>query len=319
MNDMNTKSSTTTGLNIAMWVPLVLPPLFWAGNFVVGRAVRGDVPPMTLAFSRHVLALLCLLPFCWGALRNEANRYWEIRWHLVRVALTGLAGFNLFIYLGLHSTTAANGLLLNSTIPVLIVLIGAGLYGQKLRLPQAAGMIVSCLGVLAIIMQGDVDRLVRMQFSRGDLIVFIGMVCFALYTHWLRAIPADLNRMGLLGVQLLIASVALLPFFGWELMTGQRADWNIGSMAATLYVAVVASLAATLLYMTGVSRVGAARAGLFIHLIPIYGAILSTVLLGETVHLYHAFGFTAILAGLAISNWQRAHTSLQSRSNSASM
>ncbi|MBI6906802.1 DMT family transporter [Pseudomonas palleroniana] len=319
MNDLNMKSSTTMGLNIAMWVPLVLPPLFWAGNFVAGRAVRDDVPPMTLAFSRHMLALLCLLPFCWGSLRSEAHRYWEIRWQLARVALTGLGGFNLFIYLGLHSTTAANGLLLNSTIPVLIVLIGAGLYGQKLRIQQAAGMAVSCLGVLAIIMQGDVDRLVRMQFSHGDLIVFIGMICFALYTHWLRAIPADLNRVGLLGAQLLIASIALLPFFGWEFMTGQRANWNIGSMVATFYVAIVASLGATLLYMTGVSRVGAARAGLFIHLIPIYGAILSTVFLGETVHLYHALGFTAILAGLAISNWQRAQNPHQSLNNSASM
>ncbi|KAF1022710.1 MAG: hypothetical protein GAK37_03340 [Pseudomonas sp.] len=141
MSNNGVKSSSVTA-----WLPLVLPPLFWAGNFVVGRAVRGDVPPMTLAFCRHLIALLCLLPFCWGAMRREALQYWQIRWQLVRVALAGLGGFNLFIYLGLHSTTAANALLLNSTIPVLILLFGAVFYGQTLRLPQVAGMLVSCVG-----------------------------------------------------------------------------------------------------------------------------------------------------------------------------
>lgn len=294
---------------IVRWAPLLVPPLLWAGNFVVGRAVRNDVPPMTLAFVRHLVALICLLPVCMGPLRRDLARYWQYRWHVVRTALTGLAGFNLFIYAGLQSTVASNALLLNSTIPVLIVLLGAIFYGHRLSLMQGAGMAVSCLGVVLIILHGDMKSLLSLHFSHGDLLVFLGMVSFAFYSLWLRSIPADMNRVGLLGAQLVVCVAALLPFYGWEMLSGQVATWNVSTMYAVLYIAIFASLGATFLYMAGVSRIGTARAGLFIHLIPIYGAMLSTLFLGEEIHLYHAGGLAAILAGLAIYNWEQIRAS----------
>ena len=99
------------------WIVLILPPLFWAGNFVVGRAARGEVPPMMLAFARHLVALVFLLPFGWATMRRDMKRHWEHRWQIVRVSLAGMVAFNLLVYLGLHSTTASNAQLMNSTIP----------------------------------------------------------------------------------------------------------------------------------------------------------------------------------------------------------
>src|SRR5215472_6402274 len=110
---------------IVGWSVLVLPPLFWAGNFVVGRAICDDVPPMILAFARHFVALAFLLPFGWAAMRRDVKRYWECRWQLVRISLAGMVAFNLLVYLGLHDTTASNAQLMNSTIPVLIVLLSS--------------------------------------------------------------------------------------------------------------------------------------------------------------------------------------------------
>jgi drug/metabolite transporter (DMT)-like permease len=288
------------------WVILALPPLLWAGNFVVGRALRTDVPPMTLAFIRHLIALICLSPFAWPAIRRDAQRYWHLRWLLVRTALTGLAGFNLLVYAGLHSTTASNALLLNSIIPVLIVLFGGLVYRQRFTGNQVVGMALSCAGVLIIILHGEVSRLIALQFSAGDGIVFLGMVCFALYSLWLRALPDDLNPAGLLGAQLLIAVLFLCPCFIWEYCTGHQAVWTQSSVLGIAYVALVASLLATFLYMAGVTRVGPSRAGLFIHLIPVYGALLSSLLLGETIHIYHVIGLTVILAGLVCSNLESA-------------
>src|SRR5437868_4030852 len=128
------------------------------------------------------------------------------------------------------------------------------------------------------------------------------MISFALYSLWLRKMPAGLHPLGVLTTQLLIAALALLPFMLWEYGTGNRATWNYSSLSGVLYVALVPSLLATFIYMVGVARVGAARAALFIHLIPIYGAVLATLFLGEALHAYHFAGLGIILAGLAFSN-----------------
>jgi drug/metabolite transporter (DMT)-like permease len=308
------------------WLVLVLPPLFWAGNFAVGRAACDDVPPMMLAFARHFVALAFLLPFGWAAMRRDIKRYWQCRWQLVPTSLAGMVAFNLLVYLGLHSTTASTAQLLNSTIPVLIVLLGAVFFRQRLSVPQASGHALSCAGVLTIILHGEFARLVALQFSSGDLLVFAAMVSFAMFSILLRFLPADIDRLGLLGAQLVVAVVVLFPLLVWEYVSGARTNWNTAALAAMLYVGVAASLLANLLYMFGIARVGPARAGMFIHLVPFYGAIMSVALLGERLHIYHAVGMAAIMAGLACFNipgkygslWPQVHqtkdTSAVSRS-----
>ncbi|ARP86765.1 DMT family transporter [Bordetella genomosp. 9] len=299
---VTSRSSRTDFIELAI---LALPPLFWAGNFVVGRAARGEIPPMALSFGRWAIAFLLLLPFSWGPMRRDLRRYWEHRWLLLRVSLVGVAAFNTLVYQGLHTTTAANGLLLNSVVPVLIVLFGAVFYGHRLRLLQGVGLAVSCVGVLTIIVHGEWARLMALQFSGGDLIVFTAMACWALYTLWIRGFPADINRLGLMGAQIFIAVCALLPLCAWEAASGLRPTWSTGSLLALLYVGVVPSVLAYLLYMQGVARAGAARAGLFIHLVPVYGAVLSVLFLGESLHAYHAVGIALILVGLACSRERR--------------
>jgi drug/metabolite transporter (DMT)-like permease len=285
------------------WLVLILPPLLWAGNFAVGRAARDVVPPMMLAFARHFVALAVLLPFGWPSMRRDIKRYWECRWQLAAVSLTGMVMFNLLVYSGLHATTAANAQLLNSTIPVLIVLLSGVFLRKSLSLAQVLGVAVACAGVLTIVLDGDVARLAALQFSRGDLIVFAAMASFALFSLLLRHLPADLDRRGLLGAQLALAVAVLFPALLWEyVIGGARPSWNGAAVGAMLYVGIAASLLANLLYMSGIARVGPVRAGMFIHLVPVYGAVISTVCLGERLHVHHAIGMAAIMAGLACSN-----------------
>ncbi|CAK7030173.1 DMT family transporter [Saezia sanguinis] len=284
---------------------LVLPPLFWAGNFVVARAVRESMPPVSLAFGRWVIALVFLLPFAWKAMRKDMPLYWQYRWRVLGVALAGVTAFNSLVYAGLQTTTATNGILLNSFIPILIVFFGALFYGHRLRVIQLCGLLLSFTGVLIIIVHGRWDNLLSLSFSRGDLIIFSAMVCWAFYTLWLRVIPPQVDRVGLTAIQIVIAVVVLLPFFLWEWSTGARPHWNMGSIAALAYVGIFPSVLAYVLYNIGVARVGAARAGVFIHLMPVFGALLSVLFLHEQLHLYHLIGIGAIFMGIGLSGRQK--------------
>jgi drug/metabolite transporter (DMT)-like permease len=278
---------------------LVPPPLFWAGNFIVGRAMRGDVPPLTLSFWRWAIAFVCLLPFAWKPMRRDGPLYWKYRWQLVRVSLAGVVAFNSLVYVGLQWTAAANGLLLNSFIPILIVLFGALFYGQRLSPLQGGGLALSFSGVLAIILHGEWQRLLTLSFSAGDLVVFSAMVCWALYTLWLRAIPPEVDRIGLMGAQIAVAFVVLAPLYAGEALFAYAPVWRLESFAALAYLGIFPSVLAYLLYNIGVARVGAARAGMFIHLMPVFGAILAVAFLHESLYPYHFVGIAAILAGLA--------------------
>lgn len=289
------------------WVMLALPPLFWAGNFIVGRAMRDTIPPMALSFYRWLIALVCLLPFAWPAFKRDAGHYWRVRWTLLGVSLTGVAAFNVLVYIGLQSTSAANGMLLNSFIPLLIAALGALLYRERLTLGQWSGMLLSLCGVAIIVSHGSWQALVSLSVARGDLIVFIATVCWAFYTLWLRQIPAAIDRCGLMLAQILIGLVALLPLFVWEWLQGNVAAWNMHSLLAVGYVGIFPSVVAFMLYGAGVMRVGAARAGLFIHLIPLFGALLSVVVLREALHLYQLVGMLAILSGVVWVNRKAGH------------
>lgn len=280
---------------------LILPPLFWAGNFIIGRAVRDTVPPMSLSLWRWVIAMLFILPFAWKYIRKDLSFYIGHPWLIVRLSLAGVVGFTSLIYLGLRETTAANALLLNSCIPVLIVIFGAVFYGHKLRSVQGIGLLLSSMGVLVIISNGDWQTLTALTFSRGDLIVFCAMVSFAFYTLWLRNVPTHIDRLGLMAAQIAIAFLFLIPLWLYELSSGQIVQWNMTSLTALIYLGVFPSVLAYLFFNIGVARFGAAQAGLCIHLIPIFGAILAVIFLNESLHLYHAVGMAAILIGIRLA------------------
>lgn len=280
---------------------LAVPPLLWAGNFIVGRAVRNDVSPFALVFTRHLLAFLCLLPFCWRHLTREAGQYWRARWFLLRTSLSGMVLFNVLIYFGLHSTNATNALLFNSAIPVLIAVFSLLLFRQRTSLKQLAGLAVSMAGVLAIISRGRWDALLSMEFSSGDGLVLAGVASFALYSIWLRELPAGLHRLSVVCAQFSVATVLLLPVFAWDAASGNAMTWNWSNAAAVAYVAVGSSVVATVFYAASVRRLGAGQASLSIHLIPVFGAFMSAFLLGEAIHFYHWLGMMMILVGLAFA------------------
>jgi len=280
---------------------LALPPLFWAGNWVVGRAMHGLVPPMTLGFLRWSIALLVLLPLAWPHLRRDRELLWRHRRVLILMGLLGTALHNAVTYLGLNFTTAMNGLMLNSFLPVMIVAISWLLYRERLRAVQWLGMAVSLAGVLAIIARGDAGTLLALSLNPGDLIVVGGMLMWALYTIFLKLKPAELHLLPFLAAIAAVGVLAIAPLAAVEYALGYETQFTAATVSAMVYVGVLPTVAGYILWNRGVMLVGASVAGLFTHLMPVFGALLSWLFLGERLLPFHLTGFALILAGIALS------------------
>lgn len=302
--DNATQPQSTHHFNRSWWIGVLLlslPPLFWAGNFIVGRSVRFEIPPLQLSFYRWVLASLLFLPFSIKVLRREWPLYLKHKYLIILASVTGISAFNTLIYWGLQSTKANNALILNAFIPLLISLLGVFVAGLKLRAKQWLGLVVSFVGVLIIIARGDPAFISSMSINQGDAIVFVAMICWAIYTLSLKSMPKEINRLGLMSIQMLVGLVFLAPFFANELVHGAPAHWTMHAILSLVYVGIVPSVIAYLLYTQCIERLGPTKAGMSINLIPVFGVVLSTLFLGETVHAYQAIGMVCIFIGIALN------------------
>lgn len=272
--------------------------LFWAGNAIVGRLVRDDIPPATLSLLRWAGALALLLPFAWRPLRRDAAAL-RTGWRsVVASGLLGVAAFNALYYLGLHDTTASNGLLLQALIPTLVLVCDRLIFGIRPGWSAVIGVGISTIGVAFIVFRGDPAVLVRFALGRGDAIILGAVVIWSLYTSLLRTRP-PVHPLSFLAASFAVGLVALVPLAVIELAGGATIRWTPTTLAVIGYVAVFPSLLAYMLFGAGVAVLGAGRAGQTINLMPLFGALLAALLLGEKLYGYHIVGMALILIGLA--------------------
>jgi drug/metabolite transporter (DMT)-like permease len=276
---------------------LAFASLCWSGNHIVGRMIAGHVPPLAVSTLRWIfptiLIFLLARPYLqrdWPVIRS----HWPI---LTLLALTGGAGFGALIYIGLQYTGALNVSLLNSLAPVFIVAAGALVFRDPFTGSQAAGIAVSLLGVLVIVTRADLQTLLTLSFNVGDIIVIVNMVIWAVYSIFLRKKP-EMHWLSFMFAFAAISTIATLPLAVIEYMSGSRmqADWlTLGSIA---FIGIFPSFLAFAAWIRGVGLIGSNRAGPFLHLIPLYSAVLAVALLGESLMLYLALGFVLILTGV---------------------
>lgn len=300
-----TATSRTRKLHPSPYLLLVLTTLFWSGNWVVGRGMQPQMPPIAMSFWRWTAALIILLPFVWKPVVAQwelIRKSWGI---LLLLGILGVASFNTLAYLGLKTTTATNGLLLNSVMPVLIIAISWAFLGQRLSLRQGAGVALSMGGVLTIIAHGDLGALTRLHLNGGDLWVLAAVICWAVYTVCLRWRPRQLGAFAFLGATVIIGVAAVAPLYMWEFSTGARFEINLSTAGAIAYFGLFPSVLAYLFWNRAVAEVGANTAGLFIHLMPVFGTILSMLFLGEALHLFHGVGITLIFSGIFLTTLRR--------------
>jgi drug/metabolite transporter (DMT)-like permease len=277
---------------------LSLAALFWSGNFVVARGVSGKVPPLGLAFWRWVVALAILAVAARRPLRAQWRviaRAWPI---VVPLGILGVGNFNMLVYVGLQDTTATNGLLLQSACPAFIVAISSMIGAGHPTARQLAGIATSLAGVAIILARGALGNLSALAFAPGDLWVLAAVLSWALYTILLARRPPEVDPLALLTALVLIGVLWVAPWYALEIARGRRMRLDGTTVASIGYVAAFASVAAYALWNAGVARVGASRAGVFLHLMPAFGSVLAIAFLGERFRGFHAAGIALILAGV---------------------
>jgi drug/metabolite transporter (DMT)-like permease len=294
-------------MRFTAWLVLIGTLLLWSGNWIVARAVRADVSPAVATTGRLLVVLAILAPFAFPGLKRKlktlSTRDWQV------LAALGLAGGGPHLalqWLGLHYTTAASGILYLSTTPIFILLLSRPLLGERIRLPQWGGVAVSFCGVFLIATQGAPATL---SFNRGDLMALASMMMWASYTVLLRVRSDPLDVIELLVVVCAFGVLFMLPWLAWEARGSGRLVLGFEGALAVLYSAIGSLLLAYAGWSYVVGRLGAARAGITLHLMPAFGVLLSMLFLGEYPRWYHFAGIALILAGVTTSGLRASSAS----------
>ncbi|MDH3472795.1 MAG: DMT family transporter [Rhodospirillales bacterium] len=280
---------------------LAFAPLCWAGNMIVGRAVRGEIPPLSINWWRWSLAALVLLAFTAPELARQRQlllKHWKL---VLLLALTGVTGFHSAVYIGLTMTTAVNSALIVGMGPVLIVPLARVILGERVTPLQGLGVAVSTLGAVIVILRGEVAILLELSFNGGDLWLLFASTLWASYSVLLKRKPPALEVMALTTAVVLTGALLTTPLYLWEMSQGRFVPLTAESVAAIGYVSLFAGVLAYIAWNRGVGMVGPNKAGLFLHLLPVYGALLAALILGEQLRAYHFAGFGLILSGLVLT------------------
>lgn len=298
----DTSGSGARGVGAVLRSPvlaLTLAALFWAGNFVVARAVRDDVDPVFITFVRWLLALLIFAPFVWREMWQSLpaiRREWRL---VTALGLTGLALFHPLVFLAVRYTTATNALITLSLVPIAIM-IGASLISRVLpSIRQVGGTLISLTGAVVLIVQGDIAGIIAAGANPGDLIMLFAVVVWAVYSLLMRRRPADLSPTVTLVASIVPALPVLLTF---TFAAGSSVAMTVSPslILAIAYIAVFSTVLSFMFWSYGVAEMGPSRAGQFIHLMPVFGAALAFIFLGEPLSLAQVAGAALVFAGLVL-------------------
>ncbi|WP_439615971.1 DMT family transporter [Shinella sp.] len=291
-------------MNSRAYFYLSVTALFWGANSVAGKLAVGHVSPMVLTTYRWIVALIIILAF----MMPQVKRDWPmIRKHWLQLLLYGIFGFTAFnalLYTALGYTSAINAVIEQAGIPMLIFVFNFVLFRIQASIAQIIGFSVTLIGVLVTAAHGEFSALAELEFNFGDALMLCAAIVYAAYTVSLRWKP-DLHWQSFIAAPAFGALLSAIPLFFWELSRGAAIFPDTTGWAIVLYAGIFPSLLSQVLYVRGVEMIGANRAGLFINAIPVFGTILSVLLIGETLYSFHVVALLLVLGGIAIAEWGR--------------
>jgi len=282
---------------------LFLAVLFWAGNFIVGKyASYYQIPPFSLNFYRWFFAWLILLPFTFEEIISKKNYILENYKFYILLGITSVTIFNSIVYYSLNFTQVISGVLMISTIPVMIMFISSILKIEKTNIFQIFGVICSFVGVMLIITKANFELLLNLDFNKGDLTMVIAMLSWATYSALLKKKKHKLSQLSLLEVIITFGLIFLIPIYIIEYNLGFKINLNKTFILVLIYVVLFPGLASFICWIKGISLIGPNRSGVFLHLMPILSAFMAIIIFKEKFMLYHFLGAIFILSGIILSN-----------------
>ena len=288
--------------NFAYFI-LILTTIFWSGNFIVGKAASiYQIPPFSLNFYRWFFAGLILLPFTYKEILNKKKYIIENISIFIILGVTSITIFNSIVYYSLYYTQVISGILMISTLPVWIIFISTFLNIEKTNIFQIFGVVLSLIGVIFIVTKADLNLIKNLNFNKGDLSMVVAMFSWAIYSALLKRKNFKISQISLLEVVIICGLIFLIPVYLIELYLGNKIILGKPFYLTLTYVVIFPGLASFFFWIKGISIIGANRAGIFLHLMPIFGAIMAIVIFDEKFMNYHIFGALFIIVGITLSN-----------------
>ena len=289
--------------NNLAYLLLILTTLFWSGNFIVGKSASiYQIPPFSLNFFRWFFAGLILFPFTFREILKKKKYIFENIGFFIILGITSITIFNSVVYYSLYFTQVISGVLMISTIPVWIIFISSILKIEKSNIFQILGVILSLTGVIFIITKADLNLVKSLEFNKGDLTMVIAMFSWALYSSLLKKKKYEISQIALLQVVIITGLIFLTPIYFIEISFGNPIKLDKPFYLTLAYVVLFPGLASFFFWIKGISIIGANRAGAFLHLMPIFGAIMAIIIFKEKFMFYHFLGAIFIIAGITLSN-----------------
>ena len=289
--------------NFLAYIFLLLTVTFWAGNFVVGKfASMYEVPPFSLNFYRWFFAWLILAPFTIPEIIKKKDYIIRNYKLFIVLGVTSITIFNSIVYYSLNFTQVISGVLMISTIPVMIMFFSSILKIEKTNIFQVIGVILSFLGVIIIITKANFEILKNLNFNKGDITMVVAMLSWALYSTLLKKQKYEISQLSLLQVVMSFGLIFLIPIYFIEYQLGFRITLEKPFVLILSYVVLLPGLASFILWIKGISIIGANRSGVFLHLMPIMSAIMAMIIFNEKFMFYHMLGACFIITGILLSN-----------------
>lgn len=294
--------------NNLAYLLLIFTTIFWSGNFIVGKAASlYQIPPFSLNFYRWFFAGLILFPFTFKELINKKNYIFKNIGFFIILGISSITIFNSIVYYSLYYTQVISGVLMISTIPVWIIFIASILNIEKTNAFQIIGVGLSLIGVIFIITKADLNLIKNLDFNKGDLSMVVAMFSWAVYSALLKSKKYEISQFALLQVVIITGLIFLIPIYFIEMYLGHLIVLGKPFILTLTYVVLFPGLAAFFFWIKGISLIGANRAGIFLHLMPIFGAAMAMIIFDEKFMYYHIFGAIFIVAGIALSNKKKVN------------
>jgi len=285
------------------YVLLLATTLFWGGNAVAGKLAVGHASPMLLTSLRWAFAAVLLGAVGWPRLRLDWAVARKHIWLLIALGGLGFTAFNAALYSALNFTSAINASIEQAGMPMVIFAANFILFRMRVTWGQILGFVLSLTGIALTASHGDLRTLLALDMNFGDALMLIAVLVYSAYTVALRFKP-EIHWLSLMIVMTSAAFVTSIPFVAWEIGTGRAIAPDAMGWAITVYMVLFPSILAQIFYIRGVELIGANRAGLFINMVPIFGTLLSVMIIGEDFQLYHAVAIVLVFGGI----WLAEHS-----------
>ena len=289
--------------NYTAYTFLVLAALFWSGNFIVGKfATLFQIPPLSLNFLRWVLVWFILIPFTFKEILNKKN-YIKANWMLISfMGIITISTFNSVVYFALNYTQVINAVLMLAGIPAIVMILSSIMKIEKANIFQLVGLILSILGVAMIISNADIQKILTLNFNKGDLWMLVCVLSWSLYSTLLKKQKLELSQFTFIQLMVTVGLIFLIPQYFYERSIGLEIPINKFFIAILLYVVIFPAIAAYYCWQKAIELIGPNRSAIFVQLMPLFSALMAILIFKEKFQLYHLIGGTFIVSGIYLSN-----------------